>query len=103
MAFHCDAVEREGVVSFVGRGRPVAPSFGETDLVIADGAANFGFTLNRAQETDLPLASRIAYIDADADYRQASVEARRLVSLSDRIAQSNLPIVMDQAEASQIA
>ena len=31
----------------------------------------FGFTLTRAQETDLPNASRIQYIDADADYRQA--------------------------------
>jgi hypothetical protein len=103
VAFHFDAVESEGVISFVGRGRPLAPSFGEGDLVLAEGAANFGFTLDRAQETDLPLASRIAYFDADADYRQASLEARRLVSLSDRVAQSNLPIVMDQAQAGGIA
>jgi len=103
VAFQFDAVEREGVIAFVGRGRPVAPSFGEGDLVLADATADFGFTLNRAQETDLPLASRILYIDADADYRQASVEARRLVALSDRIAQSNLPIVVDQAQAGGIA
>ncbi len=103
VAYHFDAVEREGVIAFVGRGQSLAPSFAQSDLIIADGAANFGFTLNRAQETDLPLASRILYIDADADYRQASVEARRLVGLSDRIAQSNLSIVMDQAQAGGIA
>lgn len=103
VAFHFDAVERQGEIVFVGRGRPNVQALGEADLVIADGAANFGFTLERAQETDLPLASRIAYIDADADYRQASVESRRLVALSDRVAQSTLPIVMDQAAAGGIA
>ncbi|HEY2032083.1 MAG TPA: phage tail protein, partial [Rhizomicrobium sp.] len=45
--------------------------------------------------------SRISYIDAD-DYRQAVTEARRLVAASDRVAQSTLPIVMDQAQASGI-
>jgi hypothetical protein len=103
VAFHFDAVESQGDIVFVMRGRALAPPLGEGDLVIADGAANFGFALDRAQETDLPLASRILYVDADADYRQASVEARRLVSLSDRVAQSTLPIVMDQAQAGGIA
>ena len=101
VAFHFDAVESEGDIAFAMRGRAVATPIGEGDLVVT--AADFGFTLERAQETDLPLASRILYIDADADYRQASVEARRLVSLSDRVAQSTLPIVMDQAQANGIA
>jgi hypothetical protein len=103
VAFHFDAVESEGDIVFPMRGRALAPALGEGELVLSEGAANFGFALERAQETDLPLASRILYIDADADYRQASVEARRLVSLSDRVAQSTLPIVMDQAQAGGIA
>ena len=103
VAYHFDAVESQGAIDFVARGRALAPQYSESDLVIPDGEANFGFTLERAQETDLPLASRIFYIDADADYRQASVESRRLIGFSDRVAQSSLPIVMDQAEAGGIA
>lgn len=103
VAFHFDAVESQGKIAFVARGQPQATVLDESDLVIADGAADFGFTFERAQETDLPLASRIAYVDVDADYRQASVEARRLVALCDRVAQSTLPIVMDQAVAGAIA
>jgi hypothetical protein len=101
VAYHFDAVESEGVVKFRMRGQPAATPLGESDLVLPDGDASFGFALTRAQETDLPLASRIVYIDAD-DYRQSVTEARRLVAASDRIAQSTLPIVMDQAQASGI-
>ena len=67
--------------------------------MLPEGEPSFGFSLERAQETDLPVASRIAYIDADADYRQAVAEARRLVGSSDRVASSSLPIVMDQGQA----
>jgi hypothetical protein len=101
VAYHFDAVESEGVVKFRMRGQLAATPLTESDLALPDGDATFGFSLNRAQETDLPLASRIVYIDAD-DYRQSVTEARRLVAASDRVAQSTLPIVMDQAQASGI-
>jgi hypothetical protein len=100
--FQFDAVESEGAIKFVMRGRPTTTALAETDLVMPDGDPGFGFSLTRAEETDLPLASRISYIDAQSDYRQAMVEARRLVALSDRVAQSTLPIVMDQSQASAI-
>jgi hypothetical protein len=104
VAYQFDAVEREGEIVFVARGRPTATPFSETDLVVPDnGEPNFGYSFTRAEETDLPLASRISYIEGDADYRQAVAEARRLVSLSDRVAQSTLPIVMDQGTAIGIA
>jgi hypothetical protein len=100
VAFQFDAVESEGEIKFVARGRPTTTAFAEGDLVLADsGAPDFGFTLVRAQETDLPLASRISYIDIDADYRSAVAEARRLVGSADRVADSTLPIVMDQGQA----
>src|SRR4029077_11744130 len=59
----------------------------------------FGFHLERAQETDLPVASRIAYIDADADYRQGIAESRRLAGHSGRIASATVPLVLDQGQA----
>jgi len=99
VAYCFDAVESEGKIEFVMRGRPTATAIGETGLVLPDGETGFGFSFTRAQETDLPNASRIAYIDASADYRQAVAEARRLVTLSDRVATSNLPLVLDQGEA----
>jgi hypothetical protein len=100
VAFQFDAVESEGEIKFVMRGRPTTTAFGEGDLVLADsGQPDFGFTLVRAEETDLPLASRISYIDVDADYRSAIAEARRLIGGSDRVADSTLPIVMDQGQA----
>ena len=99
VAFHFDAAEVQGLIRFVPRGRPDALALGETDLVLPDGEPSFGFTLTRAQETDLPGASRISYIDADADYRAASAQARRLTGLSLKVATSSLPIVMDQGQA----
>ncbi|HEX3674042.1 MAG TPA: glycoside hydrolase/phage tail family protein [Rhizomicrobium sp.] len=100
VAFQFDAVETGGAIRFVARGRPTPTSLGEGDLVLADsGEPDFGFTLVRAEESDLPLASRISYIDADADFRSAVVEARRLVGSASRTADSTLPIVMDQGQA----
>ncbi|HEY0282649.1 MAG TPA: glycoside hydrolase/phage tail family protein, partial [Rhizomicrobium sp.] len=98
-AYFFDGVESEGLIKFVMRGRPAALPLAESDLALDDGDSSFGFSFERIQETDLPLASRITYLDADADYRQAVAEARRLVALSDRIATSSLPLVFDQGQA----
>jgi len=99
VAHFFDAAESEGLIKFVMRGRPTSTAFGEGNLALAEGDDSFGFAFDRAQETDLPLASRINYIDADAVYRQAMAEARRLVALSDRVATSSLPLVLDQGQA----
>ncbi|HEV2561915.1 MAG TPA: glycoside hydrolase/phage tail family protein [Rhizomicrobium sp.] len=99
VAFHFDSVESEGEIKFLMRGRPTTTALGENDLVMPGGEPGFGFSFNRAQETDLPMASRIDYIDADADYRAAVAEARRLIGASSRVAQSNLPLVLDQGQA----
>ncbi len=100
VAFQFDAVETGGVIKFVMRGRPSPLALGEGDLVLADsGEPDFGFTLVRAEESDLPVSSRISYIDVDADYRAAVAEARRLTGSASRVASSTLPIVMDQGQA----
>ncbi|MBS0472359.1 MAG: glycoside hydrolase/phage tail family protein [Proteobacteria bacterium] len=98
LAFHFDAVESQGVMRCVPRGRPDPQTLNEDDLVIAENETA-AFALTRAQETDLPNVSRIAYIDAEADYRQASAEARRTTVLSARVSSSSLPLVMDQGQA----
>lgn len=99
LAYHFDAVESEGTIGFVPRGGECAAAITEDDLVIAEHETGSGFVATRAQETDLPQVSRISYIDADVDYRQAVAEAHRLVGASDRVAQSSLPLVLDQGQA----
>ncbi|HVV29126.1 MAG TPA: glycoside hydrolase/phage tail family protein [Rhizomicrobium sp.] len=100
-AYFFDAMESQGVLRFTMRGRGAGLAAGADDLV-TDGDAPAGFTLVRTQESDLPQVSRIAYIDGDQDYRQASVEARRLTGASNRVATSSLPLVMDQGQATGI-
>ena len=98
LAYQFDAVESDGVIKFVAKARAPSVTLNEDDLVLA-GDTRATFSLTRAQETDLPLASRITYIDATDSYAQAAVESRRLVGASNRIASSELPIVMEQSAA----
>jgi len=100
-AYFFDAVESQGVLRFVMRGRGAALALSDEALVLA-GEAVAGSSFTRAQDSDLPQASRISFIDADQDYRQASVEARRPGGASNRVATSSLPLVMDQAQAAGI-
>ncbi len=97
-AYGFDAVESEGVIRFVSRGSITPVPLDEENVVLGDGTA---FTLERAQETDLPNVSAISYCDA-ADYRDAVVQSRRLVSQSERVARSALPLVLEAATASAI-
>lgn len=98
-AYFFDAAESEGVIRFVMRGTAELASLGESDLVLPQ--SGFGFSFERAQESDLPNASSVSFIDA-ADYREAVVQSRRLVTGSERAANSALPIVFDSAAASGI-
>jgi len=101
-AFAFDAVESQGVLRFVMRGRAQPLACAAAGLVLPDGEASFGYSFVRAQESDLPQASRITYIDGDEDYRQAGTEARRLIGAANRVASSSLPLVMDQTQAGAI-
>jgi len=99
-AYFFDGVESQGLIEFVMRGSAAPVSLSESDLVL-DEDEGFGFSLTRAQETDLPNVSRLSYFDAGS-YSSAVVESRRLATLSERVASSSLPLVLDQGEASGI-
>jgi hypothetical protein len=100
LAHGFDAVESQGVLRFVMRGRGEVLSCTADGLVLPEEGAAHAF--QRAQECDLPQASRVTYIDGDGDYASGTTEARRLVGGSARIATSGLPLVLDQAQASAI-
>jgi hypothetical protein len=99
-AFGFDAVETEGVIRFVPRGRTNPLGLTEDSLVLP-GQSAAAFSLTRAQQADLPAASRLSYVDAGT-YEAAVAEARRLVTGQGRVASVTLPLVMDAADASAI-
>ncbi|PCD75709.1 hypothetical protein CLN94_12400 [Pseudothioclava arenosa] len=95
--FGFDAVESEGLIRFVMRGRAPVVALTHDDLV----APREGdlFELTRAQETELPQALKWQVTRADGDYDTAQVEARRITVDSTRITSEAFPIAVPPEEA----
>ncbi|WP_258547014.1 glycoside hydrolase/phage tail family protein [Phaeobacter gallaeciensis] len=95
--FGFDAVETEGVIRFVMRGRASVATLAPDDLV----AAREGdvFELTRGQETELPQALKWQVARADEDYDAALVEARRITVDTTRIASESFPMAVPPEEA----
>ena len=95
--FGFDAVETEGVIRFVMRGRASVATLAHDDLV----APREGdlLELTRAQETELPQALKWQVARADEDYDAALVEARRITVDTTRIASESFPMAVPPEEA----
>ncbi|MBJ6372765.1 baseplate multidomain protein megatron [Sedimentitalea arenosa] len=95
--FGFDAVESEGVIRFIMRGRTAVASISPDDLV----AAREGdvLELTRGQETELPQALKWQVARADEDYDAAVVEARRITVDTTRIASESFPMALAPEEA----
>jgi hypothetical protein len=95
--FGFDAVETEGVIRFVMRGRAVVAAASPDDLV----AAREGdvLELTRGQETELPQALKWQVARADEDYEAAQVETRRITVDTTRIASESFPMAVPPEEA----
>ncbi len=103
LAYFFDSVESGGRIAFRHRGAaPPALTLSEDELV-EERAGDPLMTLTRGQETELPASAKITYIASSGDYRQAVAEARRLAGASGRLAQAELPMVLDFERASEIA
>lgn len=103
LAYFFDSLESGGRIVFRQRGGelPVG-DFGEDDMVETR-AGDALLTLTRGQETDLPASAKVSFVSSDGDYRQSIAEARRLTGASGRVAQADLPIVLDAEQAGQIS
>jgi hypothetical protein len=95
--FGFDAVETEGVIRFIMRGRASVATLALDDLV----AAREGdvLELTRGQETELPQALKWQVARADEDYDAALVEARRITVDTTRIASESFPMAVPPEEA----
>jgi hypothetical protein len=91
-AFFFDSFESQGEVRFAHRGRAGSEaSLTPDDLVEASADAAL-YEMRRAQETDLPRAAKVTFIDSDREYAQKTAEGRRIAGSSGRISQARLPI-----------
>jgi hypothetical protein len=95
--FGFDAIETEGVIRFIVRGRGSVATLSIDDLVASrEGEA---FELTRGQETELPQALKWQVARADEDYDAALVEARRVTVDTTRIASESFPMAIPPEEA----
>ncbi|WP_347268795.1 glycoside hydrolase TIM-barrel-like domain-containing protein [Paracoccus sp. (in: a-proteobacteria)] len=94
--FGFDAVESEGRIRFVMRGRaPVA-------TVALDGMAagrSDVMELARGQETELPQALKWQVARADEDYDGITVESRRIAVSASRVSSDSFPMAVPPEEA----
>ena len=103
LAYFFDSLESEGSIAFRHRGSGGVAAMIEEDDLVAEKQAASPLTLSRGQESELPTAAKLAYVNSAGDYRQAIAEARRLAAGSGRIAQADLAIAMTPDQAAQIA
>lgn len=95
--FGFDAVESEGRIRFVMRGRASVVTI-STDAMVAPGQDEV-LELTRGQETELPQALKWQVARADEDYDAAVVEARRITVEASRISSETFPFAVPPEEA----
>lgn len=103
-AFKFDAVESGGAIKFVKRGstpvvRITRDHLGAGEETSADAFAEH----TRSQETELPATVNVAYAAIVADYETGTQTARRRVTSSQQVLGVELPIVLTDQQASDIA
>ncbi len=97
-AFAIDAVESGGILKFTSRQRATTITLPAGDL-IDDAKASALITQHRAQETDLPVAVHLAYMESGLDYRQSAVMQWRSATSSKNEVSLNLAAAMPQNQA----
>jgi hypothetical protein len=97
--FGFDAVESEGRIRFLMRGRIATSTIAPDAMVASTSAQGDIMELTRAQETELPQALKWQVARADEDYDAAQVEARRITVDTTRIASEAFPMAVPPEEA----
>lgn len=101
-AYRFDAYESGGLLRFALAGRTSVATLDEADVALS-GNGDIAFETTRAQETELPRAVRITYLDGDTDYRTATAEGRRLTGASSGVLEISVPAVLDPGYARGLA
>ncbi|MCV6576262.1 MAG: glycoside hydrolase/phage tail family protein [Cohaesibacter sp.] len=105
LAFGFDLVENAGEVRAISRkALPVLSDIDQDALLDRHGEETGELAiLTRAQESELPKAVRLRFINANRAYQTSTAEAQAHFVGSSGISESQLPIVLDEARARSIA
>ncbi|WP_159728401.1 glycoside hydrolase/phage tail family protein [Methylosinus sp. Ce-a6] len=101
-AFQFGAHESGGKIVFASRIAAQSATIVADDLVM-ESEVDVGYALTRAQETDLPGALHLSFVDAYADYATGTVSERKDVGSSNNVAQVSTPAVLEPPRARSIA
>ncbi len=103
-AYYFDAVENGREIVFVKRGAASVATFTADDLGATEGAEPAALVVpRRAQETELPAEVNVAYECRAADYQTGAQQARRVTTGSQQVVGVELPIVLTDAKAAEVA
>ncbi|MBY6242847.1 glycoside hydrolase/phage tail family protein [Methylosinus sp. Sm6] len=101
-AFQFGAHESGGKLVFASRITAESVAISADDLVM-ESESDVGYSLTRAQETDLPGALSLSFLDAYADYATGKVTERKDVGSSNNVASVSTPAVLEPPRAASVA
>ncbi|MEO1238428.1 MAG: glycoside hydrolase/phage tail family protein, partial [Pseudomonadota bacterium] len=101
LAYGFDAVERDGALVFRTRTGREDRALGETDLVLGS-AETPTIAAVRAPEAEISGRVRLTFVEADGDYETRAVEAAFPDDTQTSVSQSEMPLVLTQAEGLRI-
>jgi len=101
-AFFFDVVERDNVLVFLSGNQGSIESINDNQLVdFNDNGSKI--SISRVKEVDLPQKVDIGYINKSFSYQIGNQKAQRIQTLSQQSKTINLPIVMHNVQAKNIA
>ena len=92
--FAIEAVESEGKLKFRSRRTLSATTIADADMV-DESAKAVVFQRSRKQETDIPAAVKMTYVESGLDYRSAAVSTQRPNTASAREIVLNVPAALN--------
>lgn len=104
-AYYFDAVESGGIVKYVKRGGAPVATIDADDLDARSDGQSPGDPLltTRQMEVELPRVVNVNYLLAATDYSPATKSAKRLVGASGNEVTLDLPLVLTDTKAQEIA
>lgn len=97
-----DAHESGGSLVFASRAQAETIAISLDDLVM-ESAEDVGYSLSRAQETDLPGALTLSFVDPYRSYDAGSIRERKGVGNSQNVASVSAPLILDPGYAKALA
>jgi len=103
-AFFFDAAESDYILKFVPRGNDSICEIDDSDLLMQEeNGGNASFRMRRAQEVELPKQVNVMYLNRLTGYQLSTQHAQRQVTESRDINTLELPLVLSDQTAKNIA